>query len=64
MVLLAVVKGEYKEVLEGADIVSNEHAVVSLANGCYFKVMEKRDAKTRVLSSVKLLVVVNSIQVS
>ena len=64
MVLLAVVNGEGEQVLEGADVVSNEHTVISLANGCDIQVRKKGDAKTRVLSCVELFIVVNSIQIS
>ena len=64
MVLLAVVNGEGEEVLEVADVVSNEHTVIRLANDCDIEVREKRDAKTRVLSCVELFIGLNSILIS
>ena len=63
MVFTAVVDGESKEALEGEDVVSQEHTIVSLANGSNVKIMEG-DAKTRALGSIELLIVVNSVQVS
>ena len=57
MVLLAVVNGEGEEVLEVADVVSNEHTVIRLANGCDIEVREN-------LSCVELFIGVNSILIS
>ena len=46
MVLLTVISCEGEKVPEGADVVSKEYTVISLADSRDIKVMEERDTKT------------------
>ena len=62
MVLGAVVNSEGEDVLERAYIVSNKDAVIRLSNGGNLKIMEG-NAKTRLLDSVKLFIVINLVKI-
>ena len=63
MVLLTVVDSEGEQVLEGGDVVSQEDTVISLADGGNINIME-RHSEPRLLSSIKLFIVINCVEVT
>ena len=63
MVLLTVVGSEGEQVLEGGNVVSEEDTVISLADGGNINIME-RHSEPRLLSSIKLFIVINCVEVT
>jgi hypothetical protein len=62
MVLFAVINCEGKKVLERREVVREKSTVICLAYRANVKIM-KRNSKARFLSSIKLLIVVNGIEI-
>ena len=63
MVLFAVINCEGKKVLERREVVREKSTVICLAYRANVKIM-KRNSKTRLLGSIKLLIVVNCIKIT
>ena len=63
MVFVAIVNRECEEILQGVDVVRKKNAVICLAHRCHFNSM-KGDSESRFLGSIKLLVVVNQVEVT